>query len=96
MNLGTTLRQIRLHRNLNLTDVAGAAGCSPGFISLVERGERNPTLDTLQAIAQALDVPLLLLVYGAESDRAWMQPQTATWLKLEWAARFPNAEHLPH
>ena len=53
-----------------------------------------PTLDVLTAIAKALDVPLLLIIYRAESD-AWMNEQTRTWLALEWQTRFPNAPDAP-
>ena len=88
--LGRTLRHIREVSGRRQWQVAQAAGVTPGFLSLVEKGQRMPTLDVLTAIAKALDVPLLLIIYRAESD-AWMNEQTRTWLALEWQTRFPDA-----
>jgi transcriptional regulator with XRE-family HTH domain len=50
--------------------VAARAHISVSFLSMIERGDRSPALDTLVQIADALDVPLAeLLSFDASPDR---------------------------
>lgn len=53
------LREEREARNLSMTVVATKAGLSQQMISYVERGMRNPTLDTLLRITEAIGVSLV-------------------------------------
>jgi len=48
------LRTIRLAQGRSLRDVARLAGVSPGELSEVERGRRDPSARTLRAICAAL------------------------------------------
>ena len=52
------LRGIRLEKCVSMTVMAAKAGLSQSAISLIERGYRNPTLDTLLRIAEVLEVDL--------------------------------------
>ena len=47
--------------------LAAQAGLHQTYIGLLERGKRSPNLDTAQAIAKGLGVPLSQLI--AESER---------------------------
>jgi transcriptional regulator with XRE-family HTH domain len=49
------LRQIRQQKGLSQVELAEMVGCSQGMISKIEKGQANPTLDLIEAIAQALD-----------------------------------------
>jgi transcriptional regulator with XRE-family HTH domain len=60
------LKAQRERRQLSMTALAAKAGLSQQMISYVERGVRNPTLDTLLRITQALDVPLGAIIAKAE------------------------------
>jgi transcriptional regulator with XRE-family HTH domain len=46
----------RLRRKLSQETLAGKAGLSVSYISMLERGQRSPPLDTLEALAKALGV----------------------------------------
>jgi XRE family transcriptional regulator, regulator of sulfur utilization len=59
---GARVRELRLERGLSLSALAGAAGIGKGSLSELESGRRNPTLDTLYALAGPLGVPLAALV----------------------------------
>ena len=48
----------RAKRKLSQTSLAALAGISRGTLSNIERGESNVTVDVLERIAIALDVPL--------------------------------------
>jgi transcriptional regulator with XRE-family HTH domain len=49
-----------------MTRLAEKSGLSQGMISLVEHGKRNPTLDTLVRMCEALGIKLSTVVAGAE------------------------------
>lgn len=50
-------RALRAHAGLSLSELARRAGLSKGALSQLEAGHGNPTVETLWAVAQALDVP---------------------------------------
>lgn len=62
----TALRQ---QRGLSLTALAARAGIGKGTLSELEAGTRNPTLETLYALAGPLGVPLTGLV-GDDTGRS--------------------------
>lgn len=53
--LGTALRQLREKRGLTQEALAHEAGITTGSLSLIERGQRNPSWGTVSRIADALD-----------------------------------------
>ncbi len=50
------LKSERLRRKLSQEILAGKAGLSVSYISMLERGQRSPPLDTLEALSKALGV----------------------------------------
>ena len=56
--LGDVLRERRLERGMTLRQVSKEARVSLGYISEVERGQKEPSSELLAALAGALDVPL--------------------------------------
>jgi len=59
------LKKEREKRRLSMTVVAAKAGLSQQMVSYVERGSRNPTLETLLRITAALDINLAKLIARA-------------------------------
>lgn len=60
------LRRERERRKLSMNAVAELAGLSQQMVSYVERGLRNPTLDTLLRMTHALDTDLADLIAAAQ------------------------------
>ncbi len=56
--LGALVRQRRTEQGLSVEALAGTAGLSSGIVSMIERGQGNPSLSTLQRLALSLDLPL--------------------------------------
>jgi transcriptional regulator with XRE-family HTH domain len=56
--LGTTLRGHRLRQHRTLRDVSGAARVSLGYLSEVERGQKEASSELLASICDALEVEL--------------------------------------
>jgi transcriptional regulator with XRE-family HTH domain len=57
-NVIRLLREEREKRGLSMNVVAQRSGLSHSIISLIERDLRNPTLDTLLRIAEAIEIDL--------------------------------------
>ena len=56
--VGEVLRARRLAAGLTLRDVSAKARVSLGYISEIERGQKEPSSELLAALTTALDVPL--------------------------------------
>lgn len=56
--LGRRIKEIRKRRRLSQEQLAERAGISSQYVSNIERGKENPTLDLLFSLANALKVPL--------------------------------------
>lgn len=56
------LRMVRSAKNLSQEMVALEAGVSRGYVSRIERGDINASIDQLDLIAKAVGVPLHDLV----------------------------------
>ena len=54
--MGEKIRQLRLDNRLTLEEAAERSGCTPGFLSQVERNQAVPSITMLYAIAHALGV----------------------------------------
>jgi transcriptional regulator with XRE-family HTH domain len=55
------LRQLRERSGLSQEALATKSGLDRTFISLLERGQRQPTLKTMARLAQAMDISLTAL-----------------------------------
>ncbi len=60
--LGRNLKRIRKAKNITQGDIVRALGVGRGYISNVENGKANPTLETIAKIAKALKVKIEELV----------------------------------
>lgn len=60
-SIGRALRRLRSERNLTIRDLGTAAGLSAAMISRMENGQVSPSLTSLEALAAALNVPLIAL-----------------------------------
>jgi transcriptional regulator with XRE-family HTH domain len=58
INVGLTIRTLRLQRGMSQGDIEKRTGLLRCYLSRVENGHTVPSLDTLQKIALALDLPL--------------------------------------
>jgi transcriptional regulator with XRE-family HTH domain len=99
--LGSTLRGHRLRQRRTLRDVSGAARVSLGYLSEVERGQKEASSELLASICDALEVELADLlaevslemrVARAAGVRALAQPVPADAAQAVDAAAPPAAE----
>ena len=55
---GERIRELRLARGLSQEELAFKSGMHRTYLGSIERGERNPSLKNIAAIAEALGVSL--------------------------------------
>ena len=65
--LGMRIRYLREKRGYSQLDFAVEAGINRNYLCDLEAGRRNPTLDILDKIAQALGITLEELFKGIEN-----------------------------
>lgn len=68
-DVGARLRSIRKQKNITLSMLAQHTGLSVGYLSNLERDLSSPTLENIQRICAALDVPLIKLLESKNWDR---------------------------
>ena len=61
-HIGSALRQARISQGRTLRDVAKGARVSLGYLSEVERGQKEASSELLNSICQALDLSLLTVL----------------------------------
>lgn len=82
--IGHNLSQLRHQQHLTLDTLAERSGVSKAMIGQIERGESNPTVNTLWKIATGLQVPLGTLLSQEEPSA----------ILVEKAAVTPIEDHL--
>jgi transcriptional regulator with XRE-family HTH domain len=70
MNLGKRIQDLRRRRELTTGELAARVQVTSGFISQLEHSKTDPSLQTLQRVAAALQVPLSYLLVDED-----MKPQ---------------------
>ena len=81
MLIGARLRALRKQKNLSQDEIGKRIGLLRFYVSRVENNHTVPSIDTLEKIARALDVPIYVLFYNGEeppkgiakmdSDKGW-------------------------
>jgi len=66
--LGDRIRKLRLEKRLSQENLAFESNMHRTYLSSIERGERNPSLKNIEAIANALGVTLSEL-FKFENDK---------------------------
>jgi len=65
---GKTVRKLRTDRGMSQEELAFESGLTRNYISILELGQQSPSLDTLYALAKALDMSVTSLIEQAEKE----------------------------
>lgn len=74
--LGDVLRRLRQRQGRTLREVSSAARVSLGYLSEVERGQKEASSELLSSICGALDVPLSNVLREVADNLALAELQT--------------------
>lgn len=66
--INRALKLIRKYHNLTLDELAIEADLSKSYISEIERGNKTPSIGTLQKYAEVFDMPLSSIMFFAENQ----------------------------
>jgi len=76
-SLGAVLRAERMRRGLTLRELSASARISLGYISELERGQKEASSELLAALCDALDVRLSEVLHEVSLDLATVEAATA-------------------
>ena len=76
--LGDQIRKARLDAGLTQEELAFRAKISRQYVSLLELGEKSPTVSTLEKIARALGVKASALLAASEDEKAGRKTPRST------------------
>jgi len=63
MNIGATIADVRKRRKIGQRELAEAAGITVTFLSQIENGKGEPSMNTLDALGKALGTPVPILFF---------------------------------
>lgn len=86
--IGERLAYLRSVRKLKISDLARSISVSPSLISQIERGQSRPSVTTLFALAQALEVPVD--AFFETKPLGDIAPASERGGSQEWAGRAPH------
>ncbi len=81
--IGREVRSYRKQQGITVADLSATTGLSIGMLSKIENGNTSPSLTTLQALADALSVPLTSFFRGFEEDRQAVHTKAGEGVELE-------------
>ena len=70
MDLALRLKLFRVAAALKQQDVADSLGVTTNFVSMIERGKREPTLKYLRAFSRLVKVPVSVLLWEPPEKRS--------------------------
>ncbi|OBI10896.1 transcriptional regulator ClgR [Mycobacterium sp. E2497] len=79
--IGDVLREARMTQGRTLREVSDSARVSLGYLSEVERGRKEPSSELLNAICDALQVPLSSVLIDAGERMAGVEQAPADGLR---------------
>jgi DNA-binding XRE family transcriptional regulator len=56
------IRAWREYKQIKMNELANKVGISSAYLSQIENGKRNPTIDTLKLIAKELEIDIEMLI----------------------------------
>lgn len=79
--IALNFRRVRLERYVSLGELSRTSGVSKGTLSALESGTGNPTVETLDALADTLGVTVGMLVADAGTHPRVMRAEQGEWVE---------------
>jgi transcriptional regulator with XRE-family HTH domain len=98
MDIGKTIRLCRAQKSWTQSDLSKRTGITVPHLSMMENNLRDPSMAAMQALANAFDLPLNVLVFLASEPKELTGLSDELKEKLSRAAltllRLPSSGHL--
>lgn len=76
LNIGKKIQELRLKQGDSIRKLSSAAGITASMLSQIENDQVNPSINTLRALADALDAPLYHFFKEENEDQPVVTPST--------------------
>lgn len=86
--ISRNIQTIRGKSGLTLSGLAQHSGIAKSTLSLLERGQGNPTIETVWAIANALNVPFSHIIDGVEAVKSFSEDGDQDREKVRFIERY--------
>ena len=83
MNLGKTVRMLRRKKGLSQQELADKASISRTYLSQIESGACNPTIDLLENIGKELCIPFPIISFLSMDIESIPESRREDYLKIE-------------
>jgi transcriptional regulator with XRE-family HTH domain len=90
MNIAERIRQFREFKNLSQCDIEERTGLLRCYVSRVENGHTVPSLETLEKLVRALEMPLYQLFYEESGTQENQAPIPKVPKEKDWASAGPG------
>lgn len=94
MIIGDRLRELREERKLSQAQIEDRSGILRCYISRIENGHTVPSVETLEKIMRALEVPLYQLFYRGDGPPELLNPTNGKAIGVVWGSRGKDARYL--
>ncbi len=95
MFVGERIRALREAKKLSQGDIEQRCGLLRSYLSRVENGHTVPSVETLEKLARALEVPIYQLFYsGEEPPKLPNLPKRKTSAEIVWGSTKKEARFL--
>jgi transcriptional regulator with XRE-family HTH domain len=92
MEIGLRLKELREERNMSQGDIEARAGLLRCYISRVENGHTVPSIETLEKMARALDVPMYRLFHNGAEPPKKLTPVVKSNTDEGWGSKGKDAK----
>jgi len=92
MVISDRLRAIREQKDLSQGDIEQRTGLKRCYVSRVENGHTVPSIETLEKLARALEVPMYQLFYDGEQPEVPSLPKGISAGDDEWGSSGESAK----
>lgn len=94
MILSDRIRELREDKQLSQGDIEKRTGLIRSYLSRVENGHTVPSLETLEKLAAALEVPLYLLLYDGNEPPPIPKPPVFRNGSVAWGSTGKDAVYV--
>lgn len=91
--IGRQVRSYRRQQETTVAELAQNTGLSIGMLSKIENGNTSPSLTTLQALANALSVPITSFFKGFEESRQAVHTKSGAGVEMDRAGTRANHQY---
>jgi transcriptional regulator with XRE-family HTH domain len=94
--VGERIRKLRQERGVSQEQLALKAGITPSYLGQVERGQKSPTIDSIDKVARALQVSLEELFTFEYAELVHVDPQIIDKVAFQLNGRTKIEQQMVH